>query len=483
MRDSRPSEPKYLTTSEAASILRISPKTMKKWRGHGEGPPATKMGTRVAYLEADVLKWASESHGREQGPEHLKVTTRPKNNRIQVDIMFAHPLEPGSTYRKRLLAPNGHDDEQAKLWGEEKAGELFRSLFKIVAPKKEVQNEEAKPTTAPAKVPTVKQWWPEFEGCYVMGFKASTRSNYQIIYRCHIGPVLGDVPLDKVDKAAFARLRSHCKTRGHQATQINFVLQRLGRMLRVAADMDVIREESIPKFKREKVPKKHKEVFTRAEVDKLIALARTKGTYEEVLVLLVCHAVLRIGETAGLMWSDINWEEQTMAIQRNVLDGHLQPTPKGEIGEVPLSPELQDALRRHHQAQPEGEFLLPRKYKRRGQKIAHGSEKSLAKLVTELQEEAGLQACGPHRHRHTGLTHAARMGANPHALQHLARHGDPATTARYYLHFEKVELAREALAALTGSAPKGPTPEPASDKSDWHSLALPGTRPKLRVVR
>lgn len=135
-------------------------------------------------------------------------------------------------------------------------------------------------------------------------------------------------------------------------------------------------------------------------------------------------------------------------------------------------PRQRPALAADGQQKPRQAGLCLREGRRGGQKIAHGSEKGLAKLVTALQAEAGLEPCGPHRRRHNGLTHAAGRGASPHALQALARHGDPGTTARYYLHLKKAELAREALAALTGTAPRGGTDEAVfqdgQPENDWH---------------
>ena len=157
-----------------------------------------------------------------------------------------------------------------------------------------------------------------------------------------------------------------------------------------------------------------------------------------------------------------------------MLDGHLQDTPKGEPARIPLSPDLLDALARLEKKKT-SPFVLPRKWKRGGKVIPYGSEKSLAKMVTALQVKAGLEPHGPHMHRHTTLTHAAERRAVPQALQALARHGDVATTMRYYIHTEKLELARDALAALLG-------PDPAPEATRQRS-GKTRQRPSLRVIK
>lgn len=50
-----------LSNSQAASLLGITPNTLKLWRHLGRGPAFIKLGEAkqagVAYVEADVLSW------------------------------------------------------------------------------------------------------------------------------------------------------------------------------------------------------------------------------------------------------------------------------------------------------------------------------------------------------------------------------------------------------------------------------------------
>ena len=50
----------YMTTREAAAFLRLSARTLERYRVSGEGPRFHKFGNRVAYLRADVVAWAAE---------------------------------------------------------------------------------------------------------------------------------------------------------------------------------------------------------------------------------------------------------------------------------------------------------------------------------------------------------------------------------------------------------------------------------------
>ena len=54
----RPREPRFLTTLEAATYLRVSIRTLEKCRYLGGGPRFRKFGRIVRYTAADLDEWA-----------------------------------------------------------------------------------------------------------------------------------------------------------------------------------------------------------------------------------------------------------------------------------------------------------------------------------------------------------------------------------------------------------------------------------------
>jgi hypothetical protein len=50
---------RYLTNDEAASFLRLSPRTLEKQRVIGGGPRFRKFGRRVVYAMDDLEDWAN----------------------------------------------------------------------------------------------------------------------------------------------------------------------------------------------------------------------------------------------------------------------------------------------------------------------------------------------------------------------------------------------------------------------------------------
>ena len=50
----------YLTDTELATELNVSPRTIARWRGMREGPPVTRVGRRVMYRRSSVRIWLAD---------------------------------------------------------------------------------------------------------------------------------------------------------------------------------------------------------------------------------------------------------------------------------------------------------------------------------------------------------------------------------------------------------------------------------------
>ena len=66
MSDSEPLLSEFLTKRELAAELQRNERTLDRWDALGTGPPRTRVGRKVLYRRASVLKWlcAQERHGR-----------------------------------------------------------------------------------------------------------------------------------------------------------------------------------------------------------------------------------------------------------------------------------------------------------------------------------------------------------------------------------------------------------------------------------
>jgi len=47
----------YINNDQTAKTIRISPRTLEKWRVQGRGPAYLKLGARVVYARRDIEQW------------------------------------------------------------------------------------------------------------------------------------------------------------------------------------------------------------------------------------------------------------------------------------------------------------------------------------------------------------------------------------------------------------------------------------------
>ena len=84
----------------------------------------------------------------------MKITTRPDRNdltRIHVDIRFMNPCNENDEIRRRLVAPPGLDDKQARTWGERQIPAILRELVAVTGGP--VDMEASKEKTPGARAP------------------------------------------------------------------------------------------------------------------------------------------------------------------------------------------------------------------------------------------------------------------------------------------------------------------------------------------
>ena len=54
----------FLTERETARLLRVSARTLQRWRLTGDGPPFIAFGGRRLYGRGDVMSWAEAQRRR-----------------------------------------------------------------------------------------------------------------------------------------------------------------------------------------------------------------------------------------------------------------------------------------------------------------------------------------------------------------------------------------------------------------------------------
>ncbi len=464
--------PDIVYVPDLAGLLRISAKAVRHRAARGQVPEPMRLGKELAWTRDAVLGWLRDS-GRSARSVDMKINLRPytrDTSRWQLDIRLMHPAHPEQELRRRPVAPAGMDPKQARLWGERQVPSMLLALMgarERTAAAEPAPARKEVPQLRGASVTTLADFYTQrFEHEHVKLQKRSTRDYYDKMWRNHIAPLLGELPLRALDEDRISGFRAALHGR-MAASTANVVLSKLGKLLRFARKLRAI--EVVPNIERLPLPRKRPmAVYSDEAIDELVAAARRRGADALVVCLLALDAGMRVSEICALQWDDIDLTEGAMVIQHNVYQGEQQ-TPKGRIGKLALTAALHAALTELRSEQVLGPLALYRRSGHTGRAWAAHTPESIRYLLHQIQHDAGLKRSGPHLLRHTALTRLANLGASVYVVQAVARHAHLQTT-QGYLHTQQVGLAREAATLL----------DRAAQRNCGTVLATPGSRPSKR---
>ena len=177
---------------------------------------------------------------------------------------------------------------------------------------------------------TVAAWleyWLETYGKIKM--RPSTYSSYTSSLRIHIKPNIGDIPLSKLKSADIQKFYVKLLTEG-RVQRIESQNKPKGLKPKTIKNIHVFLSTAIDKAVAEKLiydnpvkhcvlPKQEHEEMKTLPLDKLNLFfeeAKNSGVYEMYLTEIATG--LRRGELLGLKWSDIDYENQTIFIRRQI---------------------------------------------------------------------------------------------------------------------------------------------------------------------
>jgi integrase len=176
----------------------------------------------------------------------------------------------------------------------------------------------------------------------------------------------------------------------------------------------------------------------------------------KVLIELAMCTGLRISEILGLRWTDVDWIELTIFVQRSVV-GKDKDRPKSKASReyVPLHEDLAATLSQWKDAVPSVEGWLFGNIET-GRPFWRGALYETHLLPAG--QRLGIESLGWHNFRHTYREMLRDMGDVPLEVQQkLMRHASIAQTMKYGKG-SMLKHTRPANAKLVAMLPKGPKP-------------------------
>jgi integrase len=174
----------------------------------------------------------------------------------------------------------------------------------------------------------------------------NTRQSYSDNLRLHINPVFGDKPLDEIERKDIKRFVLEKRAGGLSANSVRLILSYFSSILSEAVDDELLPIN--PAAGVRKVIGKGDPVeinpFSAEELNTLLDAVEKYFPSHYPIFLLLARTGMRIGEAAGLKWSDIDFNGRFIEVQRQYSKGNFSLPKSGKSRRVDMSPQLTETL-------------------------------------------------------------------------------------------------------------------------------------------
>jgi integrase len=331
------------------------------------------------------------------------------------------------------------------------------------------------------KAPTLREFFEQtMTPLWEASLAKATFSRYELSFRLHIRPVLGDVRLDEVTRDQAKELvvsllqknankRTHGEDRQAEEPErklskdsIRNVVATLRAMLNEAVERKLIAVNPATKlgklYKEAGTVREQVDPFTAEEIPTLLDATRTHFRYENyVVTLTLFHTGLRASELAGLQWPDLDFRGRFITVRRQYKDGKTTRTKTKKIRKVDISDallhELQTLKKRRQEEYlgrgkneiPEWVFLSPGQIIWSNDKpqkpIGHAEGQPLdmkhfrGRVFLKACDKAGIRRRRLHDTRHTFASILLMNGESPAYAKDQLGHSSIKMTVDIYGHW------------------------------------------------
>jgi integrase len=298
----------------------------------------------------------------------------------------------------------------------------------------------------------VDAWFDYWISIKKQTVRPNTVRNYSERYERNIKDVIGKKLLTEVKPIHCQTIFSKMAEEGYKTTTIYQTRIALYNMLEFARENDVLITNPCKKSVKSDMgkPSAKKEALT-IDVQKKFLEAVVGYSYENQY-RFVLQTGLRTGELIGLKWSDIDFENRTMKIERSmeyrykVGEWRIGP-PKSKSGyrTIPLTDEAIRILE-NQRAKNKKLKLIPIEWNDTVFLCRNGTPVKNSTYDTGLFkycDRVGIPHFSMHVLRHTFATRCIEGGMKPKTLQKILGHSNIGITMNLYVHITEDEKHRE----------------------------------------
>lgn len=206
-----------------------------------------------------------------------------------------------------------------------------------------------------------------------------------------------------------------------------------------------IKQSKMPTFENETTTEPT--TYTPEKVRRLLKTAKENNSHIYPFLVLVLSTELRKGELMALQWSDIDFENKIITINKNRTGTRTEVTkqintPKTAQSnrKIPLADEVIEVLLEEKERQNQYKAILGKEYMegdfviRNIEGKPYSNLSAINRVVNRLIEKAGLEHCTIHGFRHTVASILNHSGTSLRDISVLLGHKSVSTTERIYIN-------------------------------------------------
>ncbi len=280
----------------------------------------------------------------------------------------------------------------------------------------------------------------------------NTCRNYRERYDRNISPVIGKKILKDVTTIDCQRIMNKMSDEGYRTTTIYQARIALYNMLDYAYQNDVILKNPCNKTVKHNIGKcsTKKEALT-IEQQKIFCNSITGSSYE-YQYRFILQTGLRTGELVGLKWSDVDFKNKTISIQRATEYRHStkewrtgEPKSKAGYRTIPLTDEAVNILRLQKKKNQSFQ-MIEMEWKdqvflcKKGTPVKNSTYDT---ALFKICEKCNLPKFSMHVLRHTFATRCIEAGMIPKTLQTILGHSNISITMNLYVHTTEDQKSKE----------------------------------------
>lgn len=321
---------------------------------------------------------------------------------------------------------------------------VYGKTYADVRAKLQTQREEIRKRQLRGCTMTVKELLACWSNANAYKIKASSRERYRLLIENHIIPELGDFQVcdltaETLSSFIDAKLKSgRLDGRGGLSPKtVNDICVIIKSAIKLAkrkysyhgAELD---EVKAPAFKSKKI-----EVFGENETHIISAAVLANPSITNLSFLLCMETGLRLGEICALKWSDFDFSDGVVHIQRTAsrinYGGKTQlivQTPKSEMSErvVPLTAKILSMLKSARICSDSDSYILTNS----PDKVM--DPRTMQYRFRSFLKSLGLRTRGFHAMRHSFATRCVEHGIDAKSLSEVLGHASVKTTLQMYVH-------------------------------------------------